>query len=64
MVVSFFPTNVVGSFSSNAIIPIILIAVTLSVAYLSLAEKEGEKVKPFATAPRRSSSSSSRSSAT
>jgi Na+/H+-dicarboxylate symporter len=49
VVVSFFPTNVVGSFSSNAIIPIILIAVTISVAYLSLAEKEPEKVKPFAS---------------
>ena len=49
VVVSFFPTNVVGSFASNSVIPIILIAVTLSVAYLSLVEKEGEKVKPFAT---------------
>ena len=48
MVVSFFPTNVVGSFSSNAIIPIILIAVTISVAYLSLAEKQGAKVRIFA----------------
>lgn len=49
VVVSFFPTNVVGAFGSNAVIPIILIAVTLSIAYLSLVEKEGEKVKPFAT---------------
>jgi Na+/H+-dicarboxylate symporter len=49
VVVSFFPTNVVGSFSSNSIIPIIVIATTLSVAYLSLAESEPEKVKPFAT---------------
>ncbi|MDA0169395.1 dicarboxylate/amino acid:cation symporter [Solirubrobacter taibaiensis] len=48
VVVSFFPTNVVGSFASNSVIPIILIAVTLSVAYLSLVEKEGEKVRPFA----------------
>ena len=47
VVVGFFPTNVVESFSSNAIIPIILIAVTLSVAYLSLAEKEREKVRLF-----------------
>ena len=35
------------NFSANDIIPIILIAVTLSVAYLSLAEKEPEKVRPF-----------------
>ena len=47
VVVGFFPTNVVQSFSTNAIIPIILIAVTLSVAYLSLAEKEREKAKLF-----------------
>lgn len=46
--VSFFPTNVVGSFSANAIIPIILIAITVSVAYLSVAEKQREKVKVFA----------------
>ena len=47
VVVGFFPTNVVQSFSANDIIPIILIAVTLSVAYLSLAEQEREKVRLF-----------------
>jgi Na+/H+-dicarboxylate symporter len=47
VVVSFFPTNVVQNFSANDIIPIILIAVTLSVAYLALAEKQPEKVRPF-----------------
>jgi Na+/H+-dicarboxylate symporter len=47
VVVGFFPTNVVQNFSANDIIPIILIAVTLSVAYLSLAEKEPAKVQPF-----------------
>jgi Na+/H+-dicarboxylate symporter len=47
VVVGFFPTNVVQNFSANDIIPIIVIAVTLSVAYLSLAEKEPEKVRPF-----------------
>lgn len=47
VVVSFFPSNVVQNFSTNAIIPIILIAVTLSVAYLSLAESGPEKVRPF-----------------
>jgi Na+/H+-dicarboxylate symporter len=49
VVVGFFPINVVQNFSANDIIPIILIAVTLSVAYLSLAEKEPEKVRPFRT---------------
>jgi Na+/H+-dicarboxylate symporter len=49
VVVGFFPSNVIGSFSTNAVIPIILIGVTLSVAYLSLVEQEGAKVKPFAT---------------
>ncbi|MDA0180346.1 cation:dicarboxylase symporter family transporter, partial [Solirubrobacter phytolaccae] len=48
VLVGFFPSNVVGAFSSNAIIPIILIAVTISIAYLSLAEKQGPKVKLFA----------------
>jgi uncharacterized protein len=47
VVVGFFPTNVVENFGANDIIPIILIAVTLSVAYLALAEKEPEKVAPF-----------------
>lgn len=47
VVVGFFPTNVVQNFSANDVIPIILIAVTLSVAYLALAEKEPEKVRPF-----------------
>src|ERR1700749_3963494 len=40
VIVGFFPTNVVQNFSANDVIPIILIAVTLSVAYLALAEKE------------------------
>jgi Na+/H+-dicarboxylate symporter len=47
VVVGFFPTNVVENFSANDIIPIILIAVTLSVACLALAEKEPDKVRPF-----------------
>jgi Na+/H+-dicarboxylate symporter len=48
VVVGFFPTNIVTNFGANDIIPIILIAVTLSVAYLALAEKEPEKARPFA----------------
>jgi Na+/H+-dicarboxylate symporter len=48
VVVGFFPTNVVENFGANDIIPIILIAVTLAVAYLALAEREPEKVRPFA----------------
>ena len=47
VVVGFFPTNVVEDFSANHIIPIIMIAVTLSIAYLSIAEKEPEKVRLF-----------------
>ncbi len=65
VVVGFFPTNVVEDFSANDIIPIILIAVTLSVAYLSLAEKEPEKVRPFRDGRRGAQARrSSRSSAT
>ena len=47
VVVGFFPTNVVENFRANDIVPIILIAVVLSVAYLSLAERKPEQVRPF-----------------
>src|SRR5262249_1572711 len=47
VVVGFFPVNVVQDFSANNIIPIIVMAVTISVAYLAVAEKEALKVKPF-----------------
>lgn len=47
VVVGFFPVNVVGAFGSNAILPLIVIAVTVSVAYLALLEKEGDSVRPF-----------------
>ena len=47
VVVDFFPVNVVGAFANNAILPIIVISVTLAVAYLSVGEKEPLKVKPF-----------------
>jgi Na+/H+-dicarboxylate symporter len=46
-VVGFFPTNIVQNLSANDIIPIILVAVTISVAYLALAEKKPDKVQPF-----------------
>src|SRR6195952_1574561 len=49
VVVGLFPTNVVQNFSANDIVPIILVAVTLSVAYLSLAETAPEKARPFRT---------------
>ncbi|MGN6723877.1 MAG: dicarboxylate/amino acid:cation symporter [Marmoricola sp.] len=47
VVVGFFPTNVIQNFSANDIIPIILISVTLAVAYLAVAEKKQAKVEPF-----------------
>lgn len=47
VVVGFFPTNVIQSFGANQVIPIILIAVTLAVAYLAIAEKELEQVRAF-----------------
>jgi hypothetical protein len=46
-VMGFFPVNVVQNFSANDIIPIILVAVTLSVAYLALAEQGAVKAQPF-----------------
>lgn len=45
--VNFFPVNVVSDLAGNHIIPIILIAVTLGVAYLALAERKREAVRPF-----------------
>ncbi|WP_017936162.1 dicarboxylate/amino acid:cation symporter [Nocardioides sp. Iso805N] len=47
VVIGFFPTNVVENFRANDIIPIILIALVLSIAYLSLAERKPEQVRPF-----------------
>lgn len=47
VVVGFFPTNIVQNFGANDIIPIILIAVTLGVAYLAIAEKELAQVRIF-----------------
>lgn len=45
--IGFFPTNVVDSFGKNEIIPIILIAITLSIAYLALVESGTNKAQPF-----------------
>jgi len=47
VVISFFPTNLVENFRANDIIPIILVAVTVSVAYLALAARKPEAVRPF-----------------
>jgi Na+/H+-dicarboxylate symporter len=47
VVVDFFPSNVVGDFGANHIIPVILISVTLAIAYLTLAERDAAAVKPF-----------------
>lgn len=48
VVVDFFPSNVVGDLGANHIIPIILISVTVAIAYLTLAERDAAAVKPFA----------------
>lgn len=47
VIVGFFPTNVVGEFGANRVIPLILISVTVAVAYLSLAERKADAVRPF-----------------
>ncbi len=47
VVVGFFPTNIVENFRANDIIPIILVAVVLSVSYLVLSARKPEAVKPF-----------------
>ncbi|MBO9523732.1 MAG: dicarboxylate/amino acid:cation symporter [Nocardioidaceae bacterium] len=47
VVVGFFPVNVVGDLGANHIIPIILVSVAVSIAYLSLAERDEAAVRPF-----------------
>ena len=47
VVVNFFPTNVVADLGANHIIPIILISVTVAVAYLALAERDAASVRSF-----------------
>ncbi|RNL63088.1 dicarboxylate/amino acid:cation symporter [Nocardioides marmoriginsengisoli] len=47
VVVDFFPSNVVGDFGANHIIPVILISVTVAIAYLTLAERDAASVRPF-----------------
>ncbi len=47
VVVDFFPSNVVQNLGANDIIPIILIAVVIGVAYLTIAEKELAQVRIF-----------------
>jgi len=47
VIVNFFPTNVLDDLSRNNIIPIIIAAVVLGVAYLALADRKAEKVRLF-----------------
>lgn len=47
VIVSFFPSNIVSDVAGNHIIPLIIIAVTISIAYLSLSERRGKEVKGF-----------------
>lgn len=47
VVVGFFPVNIIGDLGGNRIIPIIIVSVTLAVAYLASARKDAKKVEPF-----------------
>lgn len=47
VIVNFFPTNIVTDVAGNHIIPLIIIAVTLSIAYLALSERRGKEVIGF-----------------
>jgi uncharacterized protein len=47
--VNFFPVNVVGDLGSNHIIPIIILATTIAVAYLAVSRKDEKAVRPFRT---------------
>ena len=46
-VVGFFPVNLVSDMGANHIIPIILVSVTVAVAYLALVEREAVALRPF-----------------
>ena len=47
VVISFFPVNLVGDFGANRVIPLIIVSVVVAVAYLSLADRNAESVRPF-----------------
>jgi len=47
--VGFFPTNVIGDLGANHIIPIIILSITISIAYLAVARKDEKTVRPFRT---------------
>lgn len=47
VVISFFPTNLVENFRANDIIPIIVVALVVSIAYLAIAARKPEAVRPF-----------------
>jgi len=49
VVVGLFPSNVVGDIANNNIIPIILFTLLIAVSYATVAAKDPEKVRPFAT---------------
>jgi len=49
VIVDFFPVNLATDFGANRVIPLILVAVAVGVAYLQLQERKGEKVRPFRT---------------
>ncbi|MFM6980934.1 MAG: dicarboxylate/amino acid:cation symporter [Micrococcales bacterium] len=45
--VNFFPSNLITDISGNHVIPLIIVAVTISVAYLALNERRSKEVKGF-----------------
>ena len=47
VVVNLFPSNIVGDIAGNHVVPLIVIAVTIAVAYLALSERRGAEVKNF-----------------
>jgi Na+/H+-dicarboxylate symporter len=47
VVVGLFPTNIVTDMGANHIIPVILVSVTIAIAYLALAEREAAALRPF-----------------
>lgn len=45
--VNFFPTNLIDDLARNHIIPILIAAVVIGVAYLALADRKAREVRPF-----------------
>jgi len=47
VITNFFPSNIISDIQNNSIIPLIIFAITLSIAYVLISDRNREKVLPF-----------------